>query len=176
MKSGSPRWLHQATGDADGRDRGADAMALSDGVERGCCALCCALCFVSSTLLILTLTSSRTHVRSSSPGDDPRTASTRSHVQHAEDHHRRKKFVQENASIISDVRQRRSPKKLSEASATAHAALQLKAVRSFFSELERANRTSQGRRRETMQPPLGLVTTRKYSGRLQTGCVGGCFR
>ena len=62
--------------------------------------------------------------------------------------------------------------------------LRLKAVRSFFDELDRtesaataaagpANRTTGSKQSSKL---YGLVLTRKFSGRMQTGCVGGCFR
>jgi hypothetical protein len=64
---------------------------------------------------------------------------------------------------------------------TSTAVLKLKAVRAFYEELERAeraaNRSSAPPGHGTSTPVVPtLVTTRRYSGRLQTGCVGGCFR
>ena len=55
--------------------------------------------------------------------------------------------------------------------------MRLKAVRLFFAELDRAEHAANRTEYDERPPPRpGLVTTRKYSGRLQTGCVGGCFR
>ena len=61
--------------------------------------------------------------------------------------------------------------------------LRLKAVRSFFDELDKAEGTAaaEGGERDVTSATnrsknYGLVLTRKFSGRMQTGCVGGCFR
>ena len=61
--------------------------------------------------------------------------------------------------------------------------LRLKAVRSFFDELDKAEGTAaaEGGERDATSATnrsknYGLVLTRKFSGRMQTGCVGGCFR
>lgn len=58
--------------------------------------------------------------------------------------------------------------------------LRLKAVRSFFDELDKAEGTAAAERDATSatnrSKNYGLVLTRKFSGRMQTGCVGGCFR
>jgi hypothetical protein len=61
----------------------------------------------------------------------------------------------------------------------------LRAVRSFFADLERleakvlsAKRLHTGQmdeRKHRVLPEPALVQTRRYSGRMQQGCVGGCF-
>ena len=56
--------------------------------------------------------------------------------------------------------------------------MRLKAVRAFLDEFA-AMEQKLGRQEaalDTLARPTTLVQTRKYSGRLQTGCVGGCFR
>ena len=73
-----------------------------------------------------------------------------------------------NASVSLDISNKRR---------TAQSDLmRLRAVQSFLIELERANRTAITREEPSQTTPPHLVTTRRYSGRLQTGCVGGCFR
>ena len=71
------------------------------------------------------------------------------------------------------------------ADATLATVLRLKAVRSYVDELDRAERAARSESKDSGAPKTSseattgeprLVTTRKFSGRIQTGCVGGCFR
>lgn len=85
--------------------------------------------------------------------------------------------------VIKRKRHRREPP-----SASIETVLRLKAVRSFLDEVDKAerraaseamnsrsdHRTTSSRKKPTSD--AGLVLTRKLSGRMQTGCVGGCFR
>lgn len=57
--------------------------------------------------------------------------------------------------------------------------MRLRAVRSFIAELERVEHEVAARNATPSVPALSkpsLVVTRRFSGRMQTGCVGGCFR
>ena len=76
--------------------------------------------------------------------------------------------------------QQNTTRRLSKRRPTSHFAsvMRLKAVKNFYKELERAERSANGTALKMQKQPSspGLVTTRRYSGRLQTGCIGGCFR
>ena len=80
---------------------------------------------------------------------------------------------------------KRNKRKRPAADASLATVLRLKAVRSYFDELDRAERAARSESEDSGAPPKTsseattgeprLVTTRKFSGRIQTGCVGGCF-
>ena len=58
--------------------------------------------------------------------------------------------------------------------------MRLNAVQAFLNEVDKASQTANQSEVATAlaHPPRSrpnLVETRRYSGRLQTGCIGGCF-
>ena len=159
------------------------SFGRSERLERLCCSICCAVICASTAVFALTIVLSSSeseslpYVTSATLelGDQHRDLVLLNTYRASTETSSQQRGGQQFLNVSrSELRSFVAKKKRPPPPTTI---MRLKAVRLYFAELDRAEHAANRTEYDERPPPRpGLVTTRKYSGRLQTGCVGGCFR
>ena len=151
---------------------------MREVAERACCALCCALIFGSvAALIIAALAEPTAKLSVGSYQTAPRQGDN---VLVGEERGDGAKEERERRLRIARLRNTSDKVRSFASTPPTETILRIKAVQAFLRELEKAATTAnQTELHEAINHPPhdrpSLVETRRYSGRLQTGCIGGCF-